>query len=533
MHLLRTSAALAAIGLGALAQDGPMLEISGVSPNDNFGFACAALGDVDGDGVGEYAVGAYLHAEARGQVRLFSGQSGAPFFNRVGDAVNDQLGYSVANAGDVDGDGADDVLAGAYPGGYARVFSGATGAVLLQLSGAGGAEDFGYAVASAGDVDGDGVPDLAVGAPRNDAAADDAGAVYVFSGVDGSTIRVLLGGGPGIELGFALAKAGLVDADNVPDLIAGTANGSNQARVHSGATGALIHQFAGDNVLDWFGTAVACAGDVDRDGRDDLAVGASQALLARGYVRFYSGATGAVLRTIPGQNALDLFGWSVACAGDYDGDGFPDAIVGAPLGEGPMGEANVGRALLYSGKDGSLLKTFYGIETDGLLGWSVDAGPCRNVIAGAPSAAMAGQAKVYDTNQAPGWSNYCVAAPNSAGPGATISASGTTSVAANDLVLFTVNLPPNTFGLYFYGQTATQVPFGDGFRCIGSPFFRRPAVPTRGVGVAIFPFDLGALSPAGQVRAGEVWRFQLWYRDVPAGGALFNFSDGLRVLFCP
>src|SRR5687767_11891682 len=114
MFLPRRLLALTTTGLAALpaaAQDGPMLEISGDAPNDNFGYACAALGDVDGDGVGEYAVGAYLHDGARGQVRVFSGQSGAPFFNAVGGSANEQLGYSVANAGDVDGDGRDDVLA--------------------------------------------------------------------------------------------------------------------------------------------------------------------------------------------------------------------------------------------------------------------------------------------------------------------------------------------------------------------------------------------------------------------------------------
>jgi len=132
---------------------------------------------------------------------------------------------------------------------------------------------------------------------------------------------------------------------------------------------------------------------------------------------------------------------------------------------------------------------------------------------------------------------YCVGAPSSAGPGASIGWSGSTSVAANDLVLEASGLPPGQFGLFFYGRSPIQVPFGDGFLCVGGGVFRlNPPLVTDAAGEVARPLDLTrppAASGAGAITAFSTWRAQFWYRDPAGGGAGFNTSDGLTLPFCP
>ncbi len=131
--------------------------------------------------------------------------------------------------------------------------------------------------------------------------------------------------------------------------------------------------------------------------------------------------------------------------------------------------------------------------------------------------------------------SYCIGAPNSAGAGATMSWIGSTSVAANDLVLQTVGLPPTQFGLFYYGPNQIQIPFGDGFRCVGGGVHRLGVKLSSAGGEASWALDITSPpSPPGQITAGSTWNFQLWYRD-PAGpgGSGFNFSDGLNSTFCP
>ncbi len=136
--------------------------------------------------------------------------------------------------------------------------------------------------------------------------------------------------------------------------------------------------------------------------------------------------------------------------------------------------------------------------------------------------------------------SYCVAAPNSVGPGALLSATGTTSVAANDLVLHVAAAPPDQFSLFFYGLAQTQVPFYDGWRCVaggGSGLFRIvPAQLIDGSGNLSRWIDQDAPpmnAGAGALEAGDRWNFQFWYRDPNGpGGTGGNTSDALSVLFC-
>lgn len=130
-------------------------------------------------------------------------------------------------------------------------------------------------------------------------------------------------------------------------------------------------------------------------------------------------------------------------------------------------------------------------------------------------------------------SSYCVTSPNSVGPGALIQSLGTTSIASNNFSLLATGCRPNTTGLFFYGMTQTQVPFGNGVRCVENPFFRLPARQANLFGDILFNVNLNLLPAGGQISAGELWNFQCYYRDLAGGGAGFNASNGLIARFCP
>ena len=134
-----------------------------------------------------------------------------------------------------------------------------------------------------------------------------------------------------------------------------------------------------------------------------------------------------------------------------------------------------------------------------------------------------------------GYETYCAALPNSSGLPASISASGSTSLVANSLVLHASGGPPNKNGLFFYGPLQTSLPWGDGIRCVGGSLFRLPLVTLDASGAVSFPLDVGqppASGGPGALLEGSTWNFQLFFRD-PAGGlAGWNTTDALSVAFC-
>jgi hypothetical protein len=134
--------------------------------------------------------------------------------------------------------------------------------------------------------------------------------------------------------------------------------------------------------------------------------------------------------------------------------------------------------------------------------------------------------------------NYCDGAPNSVGPGATIGSLGTTSVSANGFTLTATGCPPHVNGFFFYGSQATELPLGDGFKCVAGSVFRLgPAVQTDPSGNVSRFVDMTtppAGSGPGQITAGATKYFQYYYRNVGGpGGTNYNLSNGLRADFCP
>jgi len=396
------------LAVPAAARQGGELRFPGDPATDRFGTAVAGVGDVNGDGFDDVAVGTpYDSAQGtnRGLVCVFSGLDGSLLLQTYGGADGDQFGWAVAAAGDVDSDGHADFLVGSpefrngslAQAGRADLVSGADGSLLKTWMGEGSQDFFGSALAGVGDADGDGVPDVAVGAWWADNHGFHSGSVYLFSGADGSLILRRDGGAPNDYLGASVAAAGDVDGDGHADLLAGAwgadPNGesSGQAFLFSGRDGSLLHSWDGPAEQIRFGETLAGLGDVDGDGIPDVAVGASfdnSIAFHAGSVRVFSGAAGTLLFSLFGDQANDALGSSLAGAGDVDGDGFGDLVAGAPFNDDS--DLNAGLAHVYSGLDGSVIATWRGQAFADRLGTAVaGAGDVNgdgfsDVILGAP-----------------------------------------------------------------------------------------------------------------------------------------------------
>lgn len=272
----------------------------------------------------------------------------------TGQESGDLFGFAVAGPGDLDGDGQDDVAAGA-PGfnggrGMVRAYSGRTGAALWMVEGAAAGYRLGSALAAAGDIDGDGVGDVVASAPGY---ASDRGYVRVYSGANGGLIRSIYGASAGDRFGAAVAGAGLIDADAVPDVIVGIpgiSNGAGRVEARSGASGALIHGFDGPAAGDALGTSVGGGHDLNGDGVPDLFAGApgnDSNGDGAGMARAWSGANGATFFTRYGDGALDGFGRSVAVIASTDGDARGEAVAGAPERGNPQGGEGPGYVRVF------------------------------------------------------------------------------------------------------------------------------------------------------------------------------------------
>ena len=339
--------------------DGSVLAGTFGSRWDRLGSAVAWIGDVDGDGKDDFVAGAKYGSNPNngvtvtGRAYVWGSASGGILRVHYGTTPAQRFGADVAAGQDLDGDGVNDYLVGARHSvvngmviGSVFAYSGATGAELMRVDGQGEFEFFGAAVDFAGDVDGAGTPDLLVGSAEANAAA---GFASVYSGATGAQILQIVGNGTE-KLGGDVAGIGDIDGDGFADLLIGApyANGVGAAYVYSGFSGTLLHQFDGVAGTT-LGFGLSLAGDVDGDGEQDLLVGAPGASPAdTGFARLYTASTGALIREIPGNAPGDAFGRSSACLGDVDGDGLDDFAIGAHQATSAGGTAWAGQVRLFS-----------------------------------------------------------------------------------------------------------------------------------------------------------------------------------------
>ena len=354
-------------------------------PGDGFGFVADAIGDLNGDGASEIAIGAPRNNAAgplAGKIFVYSGRDGT-LLNTVLGLPFDRIGHGVAGVGDVNLDGVADYAAGG-PGplpvtglasnGRLLVISGATHTTLIDKEGPVLQSFFGYDVAAAGDIDGDGHGDIMVGAPFHFVGGAVTGSVQFVSGKDGATLRSVHSPAPGVAFGSAVASVADQDQDGKPDHAVGAPDAGKArgglAYVLSSRNGEIIRtlkpkQASAQQFGDFF---VHDAGDIDADGTGDIfvadyadaAAGQGSGL---GYV-FYGGRDDRRLfrPEVPG----DGFGPGRG-AGDVNGDGHDDLVIaayrsnaGAPLG---------GKMFVISGRDGKVIRAATGSVPGALLGF--------------------------------------------------------------------------------------------------------------------------------------------------------------------
>ena len=329
-----------------------------------FGVSVSTAGDVNGDGYSDVIVGAYLARRAYVYLGSFLGPSTIPDWFALG--TRQFFGYSVATAGDVNGDGYSDVIIGA-PGqshdGQASVYlgsaSGLAGSPAWTVHSDQVGSEFGWSVATAGDVNGDGYSDVVVGADTYEIDGTDRGRIYVYHGSAAGLATSPSWTDEGVHfndgLGWSVATAGDVNGDGYSDIIAGAFGAS----VYLGSATGLpaSASWTTDIPGSFFGYSVATAGDINGDGYSDVIIGAPEHSSYSGRAFLYTGSPAGLSgayswSTGPGPISQDV-GSSVASAGDVNGDGYSDIIVGAPGYGSEFNHSNEGRAFVYYGNGGN------------------------------------------------------------------------------------------------------------------------------------------------------------------------------------
>jgi hypothetical protein len=353
-----------------------------------FGFSVSSAGDVNGDGYSDVIVGAwrYDYAETdQGQAFVYHGSavglSSLPDWKESGmiDLLKAHVGWSVSSAGDVNGDGYSDVIVGA-PGwsqadtnaGVALVYYGGPDRISSSPGWVGESDIagvfFGNSVSGAGDVNGDGYSDVIVGANGYDNGQTDEGGAFLYyggsSGLPASPDWTDEGDNAGAYFGYSVSTAGDVNGDGYSDVIVGAVfydNGEEsegRAFVYHGSSSGLstASDWTGESNQAYacFGSSVSSAGDVNGDGYSDVIVGApyyDKEENDEGTLFLYygssSGLSSSVILTADPSQAYAEFGYSVSTAGDVNGDGYSDVIVGAPSYHN--GEDLEGMAFVYNG----------------------------------------------------------------------------------------------------------------------------------------------------------------------------------------
>jgi hypothetical protein len=342
-----------------LAQD-KLYQAWGPGPWSNFGASIAIVGDIDGDGGDDFWVGSPGALDAAGQITgaayLHSGKTGELRRSVDGPSLFAWYGTHVSAIGDVNGDGAKDVLIAAPQSqyvpyksswgpasgpGFVEIRSGVNGLLLRTHAGLTTGKAFGKAAGDIGDVDGDGVSDYAIGSPRQGI-----GEVWVFSGKDGAFVRREF---PAPSLlqgwGFHIAPCSDIDGDGVPEHLVSSVPSLAQSSAFavtcvSGADGDVLwtasKPFSSNSE---FGYRTLAIDDKTGDGIPEIVVGAKRANQYVGYVAWLDGASGAELAMQLGDVKFETMGASLAWCGDLDGDGVGEVAVGSPSEGVPYGWA--------------------------------------------------------------------------------------------------------------------------------------------------------------------------------------------------
>jgi hypothetical protein len=482
-----------------------LLEVVGPL-SSSFGYSVADAGDFNGDGIQDFVVGAPSDDinQVLGSIRIYSSADGALLHERYGDFFGEQLGNRVAGLGDLNGDGYDEVGVTSRNLRRVRILAGPDGHGFRQHV-MGDTNSTHPSIASVGDIDGDSVPDYAVGWPRDSTGGGLTGTVVVFSGRTGAQIHMVHGPTPvgpestGSHLGFSVAGVGDMNGDGIPDFAAGgpgalelhLSSNTGVVRVYSGSDASILYDLDGANetlaaTAGKFGFQIAGGGDLNGDGVPDFLVGAPSDAPSSGSISAYSGRTGERLWRIVGPQSSSRL-HRCAILGDLDGDSRAEFAVGNPLDS--TGGNSAGRITVYAGARGDLFR-------------------------------------------------YCDASDTSLGAPMRLEHWGALGLENNLFRLYSDSAIPDLMSLFVYGRRTPSLPFGDGFRCLGPPVIRLGAlVKVNPLGHVELDLDFTQPPLSGgpnEILPGSSWSFQLFCRDPQGpGGTGFNLSDALHVIFPP
>jgi hypothetical protein len=457
----------------------------GEHSNDNFGWSVSTAGDVNGDGYSDILVGAYYYDNGQvneGAAYIWHGGQGddddlgqpdrIPNWRAESNQYGTDFGRSVSTAGDVNGDGYSDVIVGASHYENGLLDEGAAFVWYGSADGIGPTNDditsadwmvegeqtsavLGYSVSTAGDVNGDGFSDIIASAPWFDAGQVDEGAVFVWFGSAGGLgpqLDTLGSAGWRAEsnqatevegnFGRSVNTAGDVNGDGYSDIIIGAPHYDqperDEGRVYlylgsgQGLSGLADPAFEGDQGGAQLGYSLDSAGDINGDGYADIILAApyyDSGFAGEGRVYVFQGSATGLITGAPwiadGNQLEAFFGWSVGSAGDVNGDGYSDIIVGTPYYD--LGQVNEGAAFVWtgssqglgpSGNPGNAVWSAEGDQLSANFGWAVGTAGDVNgdgfseVIIGAPGydkgQTNEGRAYLYHgsgsgLNPSPGW----------------------------------------------------------------------------------------------------------------------------------
>jgi FG-GAP repeat len=321
-------------------------------PNRAYGQLVANAGDVNGDQIADYAISApgenvpsvFSTLIDAGEVRIYSGKTFTQIRSFNGFLSGAYFGEALALNADVTGDGRPDILIGAPhygpslpDSGYIQLYNGATGLLIHTINADKAGDLLGLSVAFVGDLTGDGRSEYAFSLPGYDSSSSgsNVGRVFVFNGATNTTVYGKTGSFSGGDFGAALCGVGDTDGDGLRELLVGApgVQGKGAAYLYEGSSGTLVRTYNGVLAGERFGSWLCNAGDLDKDGFKEIAIGGTESGVPSGggVIRVFDGGDGTLYKT------HDFFtGSGVSQSGSFDGgqdfnrDGWPDLAVGYP-----------------------------------------------------------------------------------------------------------------------------------------------------------------------------------------------------------